>query len=227
MSPVFTNEAEKDEMSLNVNWIKFEDGIIFFSFFFGWGINWCFSAHLDLWRRLTFTFRQQAAKKKTTTFCCIALYPVLLRNHDSFQDTLLSVLPANPPDKLFSYIFINYTVSFLFMSAIHRQHQVEKKEEKESVMRARFHAALLQVCVSSFKVAFIQGRGPMNKGARICIRCMLSEGEGAVKKKRCQRWTKRTRTNPSLWGWWEKRLVWIGEWVKIDRERFQAGSLWG
>lgn len=73
-------------------------------------------------------------------------------------------------------------------------------------MRARFHAALSQVCVSSFKVAFIQGRGPMNKGARICIRCMLSEGEGAVKK-RCQRWTKRTRTNPSLWGWWEKRLV--------------------
>lgn len=55
--------------------------------------------------------------------------------------------------------------------------------------------------------------------------CCLQEREQS--KKRCQRWTKRTRTNPSLWGWWEKGLVWIGEWVKIDRERFQAGSLWG
>lgn len=58
--------------------------------------------------------------------------------------------------------------------------------------------------VSSFKVAFIQGRGLGNKRACICIRCMLSAGEGAVKK-RCQRWTKRTRTNPSLWARCEKK----------------------
>lgn len=38
-------------------------------------------------------------------------------------------------------------------------------------------------CVSSFKVAFIQGRGLTNKRVCICILCMLSAGEGAVKKK--------------------------------------------
>lgn len=43
----------------------------------------------------------------------------------------------------------------------------------------------LQMCasVSSFKVAFIQGRGLRNKRVCICIRCMLPAGEGAVKKK--------------------------------------------
>lgn len=44
----------------------------------------------------------------------------------------------------------------------------------------------LQMCasVSSFKVAFIQGRGLRNKRVCICIRCMLPAGEGAVKKKK-------------------------------------------
>lgn len=67
--------------------------------------------------------------------------------------------------------------------------------------------------VASFKVAFIQGRGLANKRVCICIRCMPSAGR-EQSKKRYQRWTKRTRTNPSLWAWWEKgaRLNWgVGE----------------
>lgn len=104
------------------------------------------------------------------------------------------------------------------------------------VMSAR-STVPVQTCasVASFMDAFIEwGGGPANKRRDICIRCMLFAEREQLhppitkkksRKKRYQRWTKRAGTNPSLWARWEKGLIWVGEWVKIGKERVCAGSL--
>lgn len=157
-------------------------------------------------------------------FTLTSLFYCQINVNDCSTFYLLSIMSSVSSDELYACRFINSTISICLCQWY--RHCVSEGTCKTTKCYACVFPCLLCKCVSSFKVAFIQGRGLTNKRVCICIRCMLSAGEGAVKK-RCQRWTKRTRTNPSLWGWWEKGLVWIGEWVKIDRERFQAGSLWG
>lgn len=55
--------------------------------------------------------------------------------------------------------------------------------QREHAVLCACFAAPSAKCVSSFKVAFIQGRELPNERTCICICCMLSAGEGAVKKK--------------------------------------------
>lgn len=71
-------------------------------------------------------------------------------------------------------------------------YQRESVQKSPTVLCACF-TALSAKCVSSFKVAFIQGRELPNKRTCICIRCMLSAGEGAVKKKKDVRGGQRER----------------------------------